>query len=832
MVDLCPARVGAMGIQHSSILTCTHDERTPRPWERELAFKTLFAESAEACLILIDNLIVDCNKAALSLLGSTLEQVVGLSPVDLSPVQQPDGLVSAMKARQVIDDALQAGGARFEWVHRRLDGSEFWVETVLTPIPLGAERALFATWRDITERKQIEMSLAAERNLLQALINALPDRIYAKDVLGRFTLNNRAHLSALGVSSQQEALGKTDADFRPPTVEARSLAGDQQVLTTGEAIVNREETGILPDGSQAHFLATKVPLPDRHGRIVGLVGVSRDITARKDAEVELQRTNRRLEETTQEARRLAEEAAQASVAKSEFLANISHEIRTPMTGVIGMSGLLLDTDLMPEQRQYAEIVRASAESLLALVNDILDFSKIEARKMELERIDFDLRSTIEGAAELLSTKAHEKGLRLAGLIASDVPGLVRGDPGRLRQVLLNLAGNAVKFTERGEVIIRAELVREDEKAVTLKFSVTDTGIGIPKQDLHRLFTPFTQVDGSTTRRFGGTGLGLVISRQLVELMGGQIDAESTEGRGSTFWFTAVMDKQPADVPRQAFPGADVTGSRILVVDDFVTNRQLVVTLLAGWGCRPAEASGASTALRMLRDAAEAGEPFDAVVLDIQTPDVHGLALGRQIKADPLLATTALIMMTSLGQPGDAKNVHDVGFAVYLTKPVRHQHLHDCLALALARQAEPGASQATLITRHTIAETQCRRSKVRILVAEDNMVNQRVALAMLMKLGYQTDAVKNGREVLAALATAHYDLVLMDCQMPEVDGYEATRRIRKLESPIRDIPVIALTASAGAGDRSECFAAGMNGYIAKPVTAGALAGLLERWLPGK
>jgi CheY-like chemotaxis protein len=324
----------------------------------------------------------------------------------------------------------------------------------------------------------------------------------------------------------------------------------------------------------------------------------------------------------------------------------------------------------------------------------------------------------------------------------------------------------------------------------------------------------------------------VISRQLVELMGGQIDAESTEGRGSTFWFTAVMDKQPDDVPRQAFPGADVTGSRILVVDDFVTNRQLVVTLLAGWGCRPAEASGASTALRMLRDAAEAGEPFDAVVLDIQTPDVHGLALGRQIKADPLLATTALIMMTSLGQPGDAKNVHDVGFAVYLTKPVRHQHLHDCLALALARQAEPGASQATLITRHTIAETQSRRSKVRILVAEDNMVNQRVALAMLMKIGYQTDAVKNGREVLAALATARYDLVLMDCQMPEVDGYEATRRIRKLESPIRDIPVIALTASAEAGDRSECFAAGMNGYIAKPVTTGALAGVLDRWLPGK
>jgi two-component system, sensor histidine kinase and response regulator len=804
------------------------NDSTRHPWDSDRAFRTLFAESSEAYLLLVGDRIVDCNKTALSMLGAMREEVTGLSPVELSPAQQPDGIASSVKAKEMIGRAYAQGGARFEWVHRRKNGVEFWVEVVLTAVPLDDDPALLVTWRDITERKRIEISQGADRNLLQALINALPDRIYAKDILGQFTLNNAAHLRALGVATQQEALGKTDADFRSPEIAARSLADDMQVLNTGEPIVNREETQDNRDGTQNYVLATKVPLKDRLGRTVGLVGVSRDITARRRAEEVLRTTNQQLEETTRDAQRLAREAAQASVAKSEFLANMSHEIRTPMNGVIGMTGLLLDTDLNEEQRQYAEIVRASAESLLAIINDILDFSKIEARKMELETLDFDLRSTVEGAAELLSPKAYEKGLRLAGIIAPDVPGFLRGDPGRLRQVIVNLAGNAVKFTERGEVVIRVTLEGQDADTATLRFTVTDTGIGIAPPQLDRLFRPFTQVDGSTTRRFGGTGLGLAISKQLVDLMGGRIGAESTEGQGSVFWFTVTLQKPPADVERPTFPVADVAGSRVLVVDDFAANRQLVVALLTAWGCQAGEVSDARDAVGVLRAAAQAGQPYDAAVLDMQMPYMDGLMLGRLIKSDPLVASTALIMMTSLGQRGDAQEVQEIGFVAYLTKPVRHHHLHDCLALALGRKSAPGP-QPMLITRHTIAEAQAKRSRVRILLAEDNPVNQRVALAMLRKIGYQAEAVKSGVEVLAALASSRFDLVLMDCQMPDMDGYEATREIRKLAPPLRDVPVIALTANAMEGDRERCLSAGMNGYIAKPVTAGAIADVLERWL---
>jgi PAS domain S-box-containing protein len=789
-------------------------------------FRAVFALSPDAYLLICDGIIRECNPAALALLRASREEVVGRSPRDLSPPRQPDGELSAERSEQLIAQTLTKGPQRFDWLHRRFDATEFWVEVSLTPVPLGSEQAIVVTWRDITTRKLAEQALERERHLLQALINALPDRIYVKDTACRFVLNNRAHLVALGTTAKA-ALGKTDADFRPPELAAAMLAQDRGVLSSGTALINGEMVLPRADGTAGWFLTTKVPLRDSEGRIVGLVGITRDISERRKIEEDLRAANARLEETTRQATQLARDAEQASIAKSEFLANMSHEIRTPMNGVMGMTGLLLDTPLSAEQRQYTEIVRTSADALLAVVNDILDFSKIEARKLTLEQLDFDLRLVMEDTVEMLSVRAHDKGLRLTCLVHPEAPSLLRGDPGRLRQIVVNLAGNAIKFTEKGEIVIRVDVEWERDADVMLRFSVTDTGIGIPADRLSRLFVAFSQVDGSTTRRYGGSGLGLVISRQLSEMMGGSVSVESTPGRGSTFSFTAVLGRQP-DTPRLLpQPTAELRGMHVLVVDDHATNRLLVSRLLQEWGCTWEETSDAEGAMARLASSKLEGRPFDAAIVDMQLPGEDGCSLGQRIKADTGLSGTVLVMMTSLGQRGDGQRLSGCGFAAFLTKPVRRSHLHDCLMLALGRRAA-GQTAGDLITRHTVAEA--RRRGVRILVAEDNVVNQKVTLAILKKLGYQGDAVANGAEALAALAQVPYDLVFMDCQMPEMDGYEATCRIRRLEGQISRVPIVAVTAHAMVGDRERCEAAGMDDYVSKPVTAAAIEAALQRWLP--
>ena len=789
-------------------------------------FRAVFALSPDAYLLMSDGIVRECNPAALAMLRASREEVVGRSPRDFSPPRQPDGELSAERSEQLIALTLTQGPQRFDWVHRSFDGSEFWVEVALMPVPLGAKQAIVVTWRDITTRKLAEQALERERHLLQALINALPDRIYVKDTACRFVLNNRAHLVALGTTAKG-ALGKTDADFRAPDLAARMLGEDRSVLSSGTALLNSESLLDRTDGTTGWFMSTKVPLRDSEGRIVGLVGIARDISERRKIEEDLRAANAQLEETTRQATQLAREAEQASVAKSEFLANMSHEIRTPMNGVMGMTGLLLDTPLSSEQRQYTEIVRSSADSLLAVVNDILDFSKIEARKLALEQLGFDLRLVMEDTVEMLSVRAHDKGLRLACLVHPDAPSLLTGDPGRLRQIVVNLAGNAIKFTEQGEIVIRVDVEQEREADVTLRFSVSDTGIGIPADRLGRLFRPFSQVDGSTTRRYGGSGLGLVISRQLAEMMGGTVSVESTVGQGSTFAFTAVLARQP-DAPRLLIqPAAELRGTHVLVVDEHATNRLLVTRLLHEWGCTSEEASDAEGAVKQLLAAKADGRHFDAAVVDLQLPGEDGCALGRRIKAESSLEGIVLVMMTSLGQRGDGQRFEECGFAAFLTKPVRRSHLQECLMLALGRRAA-GHASGGLITRHTIAEA--RRRGVRILVAEDNVINQKVTLAILRKLGYNGDAVANGAEALAALAHVPYDLVLMDCQMPEMDGYEATRHIREMVGPMSHVPIVAVTAHAMVGDRERCEEAGMDDYITKPVTAAAIEAALQRWLP--
>ena len=540
--------------------------------------------------------------------------------------------------------------------------------------------------------------------------------------------------------------------------------------------------------------------------------------------------NRLLKAATEQANQLAVEAQAANIAKGQFLANMSHEIRTPMNGVIGMTGLLMETDLSEDQRRYAESVRSSGEALLSVINDILDFSKIEADKLDLEELDFDIRATLEDAAELLALRAHEKNLEFICRIDPAVHTFVRGDPGRLRQILINLGNNAVKFTSRGEVAIEIKLESETGDRIKVRFEVRDTGIGIPADKIGLLFSAFQQVDASTTRQFGGTGLGLAISKRLAERMGGEIGVTSVAGRGSTFWFTAVFGKRALPEHLDGGLSTNLRGVRILAVDDNVLNRLVVAEQLSSWGVRHAEAESAARAMECLRAARAEGDPFRVVITDMQMPETDGESLGRAIKADPELSDTRLVMMSSFGRRGDANRLKDIGFSAYLTKPVKQSQLYDCLAMVLGgeRAAVP-APDGALVTRHTLRED--RRGRIRILLAEDNATNRQVALGILKNLGFKADTAANGREVLQALAKIPYDIVFMDVQMPEMDGLEATRAIRSGQAGAMNarIPIIAMTAHALKGDRERCLEAGMDDYISKPIAPQALADALETWV---
>jgi len=811
--------------------------------EQRRYLQSILDSMASAMIVYdLDGRIVECNRRAETMLHAPRQELLGHTSIgDFVGVLRIDG--STLPPEEYPGKRTLRTGQPAHNATMGIDypGDRRWmaVDTALLYDAIGQVKGAVALYADVTVPVKAQAALVESENRFRSLLNVMAEGVVMLDAHGQTVFSNPAAAQILGAPAAQIAEMMTaDSRWRVVREDGEAFLTQEHPalvsLQSGRPLRNVVIGIHRPDEALVWISVNSEPLFKNSGDApadsapYAVVLTLHDITERKRAEAHLRRANLNLQEAVRRAEELATQAEQANRAKSEFLANMSHEIRTPMNGVIGMTGLLLETPLTDDQHRYAATIRSSGEALLTVINDILDISKIEADKLELENSDFDLIELLEDFAGSLAVKAQEKQVEFLCAADPTIPPYLQGDPGRLRQVLTNLVGNALRFTHAGEVSVRVAPVAVDDLQATVRFVVSDTGIGIPKAKLPLIFDKFTQVDASTTRRYGGTGLGLTIAKRLVELMGGEIGVESVEGQGSTFWFVVSLRRQARPAVRVPTPLADLRGVRVLVVDDNATNREILCTQLTAWGMVPMMAPSGPAALHLLaQTAGDATVPRLAIV-DMQMPEMDGAMLGAALHRDARFATLPLIMMSSMGQDGEARRAQQLDFAAYLVKPVRQSELLNTLQRVLGQDTALRA-KAPVTGRASIPKL--TRGDVRVLVAEDNAVNQQVAMGILRRMGAHVDAVASGREAIDALRQAPYDVVLMDVQMPDMDGLEATQRIRGGEATAAaaKLPVIAMTAHALQSDRDRCLAAGMDDYVAKPVNPPELYAVLEKWL---
>ncbi len=739
------------------------------------------------------------------------EEMLGKTLLDVLPKDL------AQERLALIQKVLDTGEPQsFEYWIPLQDEERFFEGRI---VPGSPDEVLFIT-RDITEKKEAADKLRRLKEFNESIVQRVSEGIVVQDLDGRFSFVNPAAAELLGYTVE-ELTGQCWTTIVPPDQRQLVKQADERRKA---GISDHYELELLrKDGSRVIVLTSGNPmLVD--GEYAGTMAVFTDIRAQKEAEAALENANDELEYAVLRANELAVAAEKANQAKSEFLATMSHEIRTPMNGIIGMTELALSTSLTAEQREYLTAVQTSAEALLGIINDILDFSKIEAGKLELEEIDFDLRDTVEKLGDILSPRALEKNLELLIYVEPTAITAVRGDPLRLRQIMVNLVGNAIKFTDEGEVRVEAKMLNATDDTIEMKISVIDTGIGIPEEKQTLIFETFSQADSTTTRKYGGTGLGLAISRQLVEMMGGSLWVESEYGRGSVFNFTVLLTRQPTALAPDA-GDERLRDIRVLVVDDNASSRRILASTLEAWGCPVEEAADGTQALRQLEHALDAGNLFDVVLLDVQMPQMNGIEVLQTIRQTDGLGSLPVVMLPMVNTLREVINRRDLAWADYVTKPVKYAELMRGLLVAIgaeeAKEPTDGAEDAD-------PDIHISKTDVEILLVEDNEINRRLAVAMLEREGYRLQTAENGKIALAMLEAHPFDLILMDVQMPEMNGLEATAAIRA-NPAWADIPIIAMTAHALEGDREYFISAGMNDYVTKPIRTKEVTAAIARQL---